>query len=138
MLFDDYLKEFYLKTKELKRLSCGMQKSELFAFCALCKQYNISLVLESGIAHGFSTEIIHTVTGLPIIGVDNGYFVENGINPFDQTRIRLSKFKDITLIKGDGSEAIIELVIKHKDKKIAVLIDGPKGYYAAALANKIA
>ena len=136
--FDRYFEEFSKKVKHLTRLGAGMQKSELFAFYALCRMKNIQLIIESGVAYGFSTEVLHTTLDIPVIGIDTGIFIDKGENVFDQAKARLAKYPDITLHTGDGMYLLPKLIREHENKRIAVLIDGPKSFYAAALAGFVA
>ncbi|MCK5604317.1 hypothetical protein KAR91_20680 [Candidatus Pacearchaeota archaeon] len=109
------------------KLSRGILNSEGFAFCAMVDHLGAKLIMESGVCNGGSTTIIGKYfTGIPIVSVDLKTKVE--------ASIRTSIFHNVTLVSGDSNVLLPQAIDVFADKKIAVLIDGPKGEKAIKLA----
>ncbi len=126
------------KTWKEKVLPCdyienGIMLWEGLAFCAVCDKLGITLVLESGVAGGRSTEILARYFDFDIKAVDDGKLY--GMDRFNNTKKRLSKYPNVEMINGDSDILVPDLIHANKDKKIAVLIDGPKGNRAKHLAK---
>ena len=111
------------------KLSRGILNSEGFAFCALADHLKADLIVESGICNGGSTTIIGKYfTEIPIISMD--------INTKMEAVVRTSIFHNVTLMNGDSENMLPQIIDTFKDKRIAILIDGPKGERAVNLASK--
>lgn len=110
----------------------GILPSEGFVVCAISDALNLDIIIESGIANGISTEIFAKY-GIPkIIGIERA-IKEKEIEMFNSSKKRLSKYKNVELIKGDSFDILSKLIEKNKDLKIGIVIDGPKGTAACNL-----
>ena len=103
--------------------------SEGFAFCAICDLLNIDMILESGIYNGRSTLIWAKYFG------NEKLIKATDIKIRKEAKIRLKDY-NIELIEGDSRNIFPELLMKYRDKRIGIFIDGPKGNYAVKLAKK--
>ena len=111
------------------KLEKGILNTEGMAFCALADYLGAELILESGVCNGGSTTIFGKYfTEIPIVSVD--------VQTKMEVIVRTSIFHNVTLINGDGTVLLPQAVDVFKDKKIAILIDGPKGLEALNLAGK--
>jgi len=111
------------------KLSKGILNSEGFAFCALADYFKVDLIVESGICNGGSTIILGKYfTEIPIISID--------LKTKMEAIIRTSIFHNITIINGDSNTLLPQIIDVFKDKRIVILIDGPKGIPAITLARK--
>lgn len=111
----------------ITHVETGIAPSEAFSFCSMCDLYDIDLMIEGGVFKGFSTRIISKYLDCEMISVDRTIF--------ENVKSELShrvKFK-----KGDGTKVIPDLVKLNQNKKIGVLLDGPKGNMAIDLAEAI-
>lgn len=104
--------------------------SEAFAFCAIGDLFNIDVVLESGVGFGRSTEIWAN------------YFASKKVFAVDcelknEVIIRLKHYSNLTLIKGDGSIILNDLLGRLGNFKIGIFMDGPKGERAVNFGRKV-
>lgn len=113
----------------------GIPHSEMLAVVALVDFMDIDVIIESGRCRGQSTQILAEAfknTDKKIISIElnkdeNADFAEN----------RLKKYNKLELLYGDAFLVLKEQVEKYKDKKIAVLCDGPKGTDAFILFSEV-
>lgn len=91
----------------------GMWFSELYLFLSLCVAAGVDLVIESGVKHGTSTRTIAAV-GIPLISVDVKSFV-------------VGRLPGVTFVTGLAQTVIPPMLKRHRDRRIGVLLDGPKG-----------
>lgn len=115
---------------KVKPAEHGIYPSEMLPVCAICEEFKISLVIESGRQFGYSTEILaEWFKDFPtqVISIDIQ-------DPTTEVLTRLDKpeYKYVQLQKGDGNKLIPELV--QTAGKRAVLLDGPKYTQALNLA----
>jgi len=111
------------------KLERGILNTEGMAFCVLADYLGVDLIIESGVCNGGSTTILGKYfTDIPIISIDTMTKME--------AIVRTSIFHNITLITGDSTVILPQAIDVFKDKKIAILIDGPKGNDALDLADK--
>lgn len=113
----------------------GILNSEMLSFCSICDVLGVDIILESGRYRGQSTLVLAKFfkdSGKKIISID---LVEDDNTIHAQKK--LEKFADVELIYGDGTKIIPQLVKKFKNKKVAVLLDGPKGKLAVDLMDFI-
>lgn len=80
--------------------------SEMLAFCSLCKQLGIEVIIESGRCKGQSTK-----------------YAEK----------KLISYKNVELIYADSTKIIATLLKRYAGKKIAIILDEPKGQVAVNL-----
>ena len=128
-VFKNKIETFENRVMPNSKLSRGILNTEGFAFCALAGYLGADLIIESGVCNGGSTTIIGKYfTDIPIVSVD--------ITTKMEVIVRTSIFHNVTLINGDGNVLLPQAVDVFKDKRIAILIDGPKGINALSLAGR--
>ena len=135
-----YKEEYLDCNPEVVNQGHGITHSEGLLIYTLAREFEIDILLESGVMHGQSTEIWgKTLPDVKVYGVDNlGDFQ---CPDMDKVKSRLDRYKNIELIyPADGCDEIPKLISKHSDKKIGVFVDGPKAekgeqLYAKALDN---
>jgi hypothetical protein len=94
------------------------------------------MILESGVAGGRSTEIFARMfPDKQIIAVDDTMLY--GKMLFVKTTERLKRYRNVSLRIGNSFNKSPNILNAHPDKKVAVLIDGPKGTLAGTLAKMI-
>lgn len=111
----------------------GILHSEMLAVCGLCKQLDVEVVIESGRARGQSTyTLARFFEGTPthIVSLEltrdaDAAFAEERLRPFSHVELQF----------GDASVAIPSLLERFAGKRIAILLDGPKGQPAIDLAR---
>lgn len=106
---------------------------EMVWFMSLCLAHDIDIIVESGRQYGYSTEIL----GQFAERFDKRVFsldVERDEAMAEQVRDRLQSLKKLTLLKGNTYIWMGPLLYAHLDRKIALLIDGPKEWDAISLA----
>ena len=114
-----------------QKLSKGILNSEGFAFCALADYYNISLILESGVANGGSTIIwckyFPSDCWVKICGFDIS---------LPEAALSLSnKYTNLQLVEVDSTKIFRILLHCTPQERVAIFIDGPKGERAVDLAK---
>lgn len=130
-----HLKKFEENVFPMKYHRRGVLFSEAFAVCALSDLADIDLLIESGIANGVSTEIFAKYGIKKIIGVERAE-KEKEQEMFLSTQKRLEKYSNVSLIQGDSFSVLPKLLRENADKKVALVIDGPKGKLACKLLKK--
>jgi hypothetical protein len=120
----------FLRFEDLnrKKFPGSMDPSEIYSFIYLLKKKKINLVIESGRQYGYSTYFIGKYCN-----INNINFCSIDLN-IDKKITFLSK-KNLSKIKINYVESNFFFVIKeildiNKYKKIALLVDGPKGLFA--------
>lgn len=103
----------------------GIFYSELWAFTRFCQDFGIQTIIESGTYHGFATRILLKAFNGPIVSIDR-----------NEVAFSSSRFTNLLLLIGESEELIPIVVEKAKDKRIGILIDGPKGPPALALKDQ--
>lgn len=113
----------------IKHLPSGIATSEGFSFCAMVDYFEIDCVIESGVCNGGSTGIFATCfdPSVEIIAID--------MKLKKEVEERLSP--RVSFLSGDGVKLIPKLVEERADKKIAIMLDGPKGNVAVDLAEQL-
>ena len=129
---NEYINDFINKVKHIEYDNTGIVLNEAFSFCVMCNIFEIDLIIESGTGKGISTEIFaQYFENKKIITHDNCSVYGNII--FEKTKNKLSKYKNITLIKNEINKRIFD---DHRHLNIALFFDGPKGKKAINLAKK--
>lgn len=110
-----------------KKFPGSMYPSEVYSFIYLLNKNKIDLVIESGRQYGYSTYFIGKYCNL-----NNIKFYSIDLN-IDKKIVFLSK-KTLSKIKieyvdGNFFFVIKEILYTNKYKKIALLVDGPKGLF---------
>ncbi len=109
----------------------GILNSEMLAVCATCDRLDVDLIIESGRCRAQSTLALaryfeHTSTSIISIELEHD---ENA----DFAEQRLAGFPQVELLYGDSFKMLPELLAEHCSRKIALLMDGPKGLPAIGL-----
>lgn len=111
--------------KDRKKFPGSMSPMEILVFIFLCITKKIEVVIESGRQYGYSTFFISLFckkNKIKFISIDNES--DASINSFSR---RLLKNNKVIYKKNDFYKSIDNIIYKVKDKKVALLIDGPKG-----------
>jgi hypothetical protein len=110
----------------------GIHKHHIIFFLALVKFFKIEIIIESGIGPGHSTKHImqfcnqYKINSISIDLNNNNFYYDKKIIDFIDRDF--SKF-----VEGDGFIEVIKQIKKNKNKKIALLLDGPKNIEALSL-----
>lgn len=114
------LEEFKRLTADLPYRPGSIFPSEMFLFYREAKACNADHIIESGVGHGGSTRYLARLfPDVRITSVD-----KNDGHP------GLTEF-----LRGDATHLLPQIVEESKGKRIAVLIDGPKGKKQTDLAE---
>jgi len=117
----EYVSEFEKLTEDLPRISGGISRSEAFAFCGLCKFFDIDVVIDSGTGRGVSGEYFAR-TQKQVITID----LHLHYNDSHVLSSILKEYSNIEYIVGDSLKEIPKLLLREKGKRCAVFFDGPK------------
>lgn len=99
--------------------------SELFLFLRACDHRRVDLIVESGVKHGGSTQVLATAFGGRLMSIDRAF-----LPSFLKTCPR-----GVQLIEGDATREIPRILGTLDGHRVGVLIDGPKGDRALALKD---
>lgn len=111
----------------------GIMPMEAFALCKYIQDNKVTLILESGTAYGYSTEILGNIfPDIKIITIDTQQNYGNTVQTVTQNR--LSYLDNVSCIIANSHTKLPDLIKKYSDEVIAVFIDGPKGNQAKKLA----
>tara|TARA_R100001129_G_scaffold62012_1_gene42178 strand:- start:206 stop:898 length:693 start_codon:yes stop_codon:yes gene_type:complete len=130
-----YAKDFSEKTSNIKYQKRGVMPFEMFTIYVFCKELNITTLLESGTARGYSIELLASaMPEIKMITVENFARKYNYEVP---TKDRLSHLSNIEFITGNGVVVLKELAQKLTEENVGVFIDGPKDGEAISLATEL-
>jgi len=119
----------------LEYKAMGVLYSEALALVSAMSLAGVDIMIESGTANGFSTELMarfFNETALPIVTIDS-----NPESPLVVATVeRLRNFSHVSFVFGDGGARIPALLEEHRNKKIGVFVDGPKHWSGLALCMK--
>jgi hypothetical protein len=111
-----------------KKFPGSMDPSEIYSFIYLLNKKKIDLVIESGRQYGYSTYFIGKYSN-----INNIKFYSIDLNIDKKitflSKKNLSKIK-INYVEGNFFFVIRKILDIYKYKKIALLVDGPKGLFA--------
>ena len=129
------LERFQEVTKKVPYQNHGIMPMEAFALCKFIKDTQTSIIIESGTAFGYSTEILGNMfPEIPITTIDHkqnyGESVQNN------TKQRLSYLDNVKCIVADSIKKLPNLIESYQNETIAIFIDGPKGKSAIKLAYR--
>ena len=129
-VFKSRIDRFDRRVMPNTKIPRGILNSEGFAFCALAELLGADLIVESGVCNGGSTTILGKYfNDIPIISID--------VTTKLEAIVRTSIFHNVTILTGDSNVLLPRICEIFSDKKkIAILIDGPKGINAITLAGK--
>jgi hypothetical protein len=140
-ILKEYIMNIIRKYKEVinleneQYLERGIFNSELFLTIGLIIDSKIEIVIDSGRANGFSTEILAkylSPLGIKVISIE---FEKDKSS--EQLVNRLSKYENLDCIYGNSMSVIPTIIKKNKRKRIAVILDGPKGIPAVKLMKRL-
>lgn len=128
--------KFISRNNKITFYAQGIFFSEGFAFVNLCELYECDVIIESGLRFGGSTRMFLNYLDDKIDIITNDLMDPQFKNQIQDTINSIkNEFpnRNWKFYPGDGEQVIIDLIKKYKDsdKKIAILLDGPK--YALAL-----
>lgn len=109
----------------------GILHSEMLAVCAVCDELDVEVIIESGRCRGQSTLVLAryfqghdtTIISIELERDENALFAAQ----------RLAPYNHVQLIYGDSQSIMPTLIQQLTDKRIAILLDGPKGQVAIDL-----
>lgn len=123
--FKEYVSEFEKLTEDLPRRTGGISRSEAFAFCGLCKFFDIDVVIDSGTGKGVSGEYFAR-TQKQVITID----LHSHYNDSEELSSILKEYSNIEYIVGDSLEEIPKLLLRENGKRCSIFFDGPKNITA--------
>lgn len=105
---------------------------EMVYFLARCQQLHINMIIESGRQNGYSTKILAEYGRLNKTDI---YSIDYESDPAMAQRCRayLSGYPELHILKGEASILLGRLLAQRSDKRIAILMDGPKSFWAISL-----
>ncbi len=112
----------------------GILHSEMLAVCGVCEALDVDVIIESGRCRGQSTLVLARYferSDCEIVSVE----LERDENA-DFAEARLASFANVELLFGDSGRVLPELIERFAGRRIALLIDGPKGIEALNLVHK--
>ena len=116
---------FNLYTDSIEYQDYGILPMEAFCLYQYCIDYQITMLIESGTANGYSTEMMgNLLEDVKIYTIDKCSTYGEGVQ--DKTEQRLSYLSNIICLKGDSFVYLPKLVQDHPKEKIGIFIDGPK------------
>lgn len=99
----------------------GLFYSEVFLFLQTCDRRRVDLLVESGVAGGMSTQLL-AASGQTVLAIDRNFAIDPP--------------PGVTFIRGDARKQIPQLLEQFADRRIGILLDGPKGDAALALKDQ--
>lgn len=105
---------------------------EMVFFLAHCEQSDIKCIIESGRQDGYSTKILGEYAsrkGARIYSID----YEEDYERAQKCLKRLTLYPEVNLLKGDANILLGKLVSVNNIGNLAILMDGPKGFWAMSL-----
>jgi hypothetical protein len=105
---------------------------EMVFFLARCEELGITCIVESGRQDGFSTRILGRFAGIQRVKVFSIDY-EADAERAARCRERLKDYPELILLKGDANVLIGKTVAENRNEMIALLVDGPKGFWAMSL-----
>lgn len=106
---------------------------EMVYFLARCDANAIDTIIESGRQDGYSTQILgEFMKDKPHMRV---YSIDWEEDPerARRCRERLAHYERLTLKNGDANFLIPELLRENRGRRVGLLVDGPKGFWAVSL-----
>lgn len=97
----------------------GMFYSEVYLFLTRCQHHAVDLIIESGVKFGMSTRLLASAWDGEIISVDQ--------------KPVLVSYPRVQLLTGDSLKLLPQLLDERPQRRVGVLIDGPKGKAALGL-----
>lgn len=110
----------------------GILPSEMALIIHTMRKHKIELVIESGRARGQSTYMLGKY--LPNVKIISLETLLSQDELFARERLR--SFQNVTLLMADSKAILPKIVNIYQDKRIGILLDGPKGEKAVNLLQK--
>lgn len=110
----------------------GILNSEMALIIGTCRKMGIDAVMESGRARGQSTRLLAKY--LPGTEIHSVELNRNDDALFSEQRLK--DFANVSLYYGDGNTMLPTLIEMIKGRRLAILLDGPKGHAALDLMAK--
>ena len=130
----EMLPSFASKTAHMRYLPKGALPSEMLALAEAVRLFNATHYIESGTAHGQSTETMARFaagTSLRIISIDNNRLY--GL--YNVTLARLAKYSNVRLVLDDSTRLLPRLLRGlPSHSRAIVMVDGPKATAGLTLA----
>lgn len=123
-----YFAAFERVAREVPPQHAAILPSEMFAFVALCWDQGVTVVVESGRRYGYSTEVLCRC-GFEVVSCET--------DPDPYSDERLAGFGNLKMVREPGERALPLLLDENRNKKTAVLLDGPKGLTAFGLYREL-
>lgn len=103
----------------------GILHSEMLAVISSIKEGGIEVIIESGRARGQSTKMLAQAFQNQPVKIISVELLKDEAAIFAEENLK--EYKNIDLRYGDSNIVIPEILTLFKDKKVALLFDGPKG-----------
>jgi hypothetical protein len=117
-----FFNEFKAVAESIPYINKGVFYSELFLFLRECRKKKVTLIVESGVKYGFSTQVLAAAYEGELISID-------------QAEAQVPE--GVTFIQGDSIQEIPKLLADFpEDGAVGILLDGPKGEKALALKDE--
>ncbi len=104
----------------------GMFYFEVFAFLQACQRHGVEMIIESGVKHGMSTKLLSSAWPGEIVSIDRDPVALEAVYP------------GVRLLHGDSRKLLPPLLhaaCGSPERRVGVLIDGPKGSAALFLKD---
>jgi len=130
--WDNNIDKFLSIVESVEYQPKGIWYTEAFLFCSICDLLKVDAIIESGVAYGCSTDIFASYFDFDIISVDIDQY-----GTFENTKARLQRHKNLSMVKGNSLEIIPEILKDGDGVNVGVFIDGPKGTGAKNFRNNL-
>ncbi len=97
----------------------GMFYSEVFLFLQACQRHQVETIIESGVKLGMSTALLRAAFSGELISIDK-----------EACQLPI---EEVDFMQGDSRKLIPQILRQSAGRRVAVLIDGPKGAEAVKL-----
>jgi len=111
------------KTDKIPYIKKGILNIEAFYWWSLVGYYKPDIILESGVAHGRSSEVLSRAQ--VFFNVQHYYAFDVSSEYYSSVKIKLQKYKCIYKIE-DSIKGFKDIYNKYPTSKFLVIIDGPK------------
>lgn len=113
------------KFNDEKYVTRGILNSEMLVVISLLKELRIDVVIESGRYLGQSTKVLAEALTGTTCEIHSTELNKDEIA--EEAERRLKGYDNLFLYYGDAAEVIPGILSRHRGKRIAILLDGPKG-----------
>lgn len=111
----------------------GILHSEMLAVCGVSDLLNVDVVIESGRCRGQSTLVLSRYFEGRDVKIVSIELMKDENAPFAEAR--LAHFANTQLLYGDVNDLLPGILAQHAGKRVALLLDGPKGQPALDIAR---